>query len=189
MQYVPPPPPLLLPLLSLPLPTPSPVELLHFCLYDFFLYFCYVFNLIFNLIFIYFLKSREQEELLLKVSKARRHNDFNTNSPARHCNPPFGLDLAHEVRATPARFFAMWRLHHHSVCGGVIFVSRRYYTKYWYLLELPSQLFFLYEVHSRHERKTSSQAIKIVFFQAKIDLPKHMKTVRTNAHSFFNHSF
>ncbi|CAN0167675.1 unnamed protein product [Ectocarpus sp. 6 AP-2014] len=39
-----------------------------------------------------------QEELLSKVSKARRHNAFNTDSAARHCNPPFGLDLAHEVR-------------------------------------------------------------------------------------------
>lgn len=39
-----------------------------------------------------------QEELLAKVSRARRHNNFNTDSPARHCNPPFGLDLSHEVR-------------------------------------------------------------------------------------------
>ncbi|CAN0005004.1 unnamed protein product [Pylaiella littoralis] len=39
-----------------------------------------------------------QEELLSKVSKARRHNAFNTDSASRHCNPPFGLDLAHEVR-------------------------------------------------------------------------------------------
>lgn len=39
-----------------------------------------------------------QGELLATVSNARRHNAFNTDSPQRHCNPPFGLDLAHEVR-------------------------------------------------------------------------------------------
>ena len=42
--------------------------------------------------------GREQEELLAKVSRARKHNDFNTDSPWRHCNPPFGDDLSHEVR-------------------------------------------------------------------------------------------
>lgn len=39
-----------------------------------------------------------QEDLLERVSKARKYNAFNTESSARHCNPPFGLDLAHEVR-------------------------------------------------------------------------------------------
>ncbi|CAN0147015.1 unnamed protein product [Ascophyllum nodosum] len=39
-----------------------------------------------------------QEQLQEKMSRASRYNHLNTDSPARFCNSPLGMDLAHEVR-------------------------------------------------------------------------------------------